>query len=147
MVCSICNNAIKKDLKIDSIEPDLQVPAYDNYTISVTVKSLAWAYGDTAKLCLYDRATGELISSQSEHMGPGSSKLFVFNESMPNHDHRLNLSLIDENVWPISDDCEDYRNFTIKEGRYKPPGSDYGIILWVVLAVVAAMIIIKLVKK
>lgn len=151
MTCSICTTAIKEDLKIESIEYNPQVAAYETYTINVTIKSVAWAYGDTAKLCLYDRSTGELISSLSEHMGPGTSRLFVFNESMPNHDLNLNLSLIDENVWPIADDCEDYRNFTLKIGEYteppKPPGPDESMIMWLILAGIAAMIIFMLVKK
>lgn len=153
MTCSICTTAIKEDLKIESIEYNPQVAAYETYTINVTVKSVAWAYGDTAKLCLYDRSTGELISSLSEHMGPGTSRLFVFNEQMSDHDLNLNLSLIDENVWPIADDCEDYRNFTIKIGEYteppKPPGPNPDdlfqlIVLGVVVSIIVALIVGKL---
>ena len=141
MGCSICTVKDLKDLKISKLKFPRSVNPGDDYTINVTVESLAVLYGDTAKLCLYDRTTGTLIRSLDNHIPPGLSEIFTFNELMPDLNMDLHLSLIDENLWPIPDNCEDFRNFSIPTTEDRT-NSDLIIIL-MIAAVIALLIILR----
>lgn len=146
--CKYCTHKDLTNLKITELLSDRQVPAGEAYTITLMVTDISLVFGDLMSLCLHDRDTLALLyNSGPVSIGAKESIPFQITGTMPNNDLKLKLSLVDDNIWPFEDDCEDFKDFTITQGEYKPPLEDEDILLYVGLAVVAALGIFMLSKR
>jgi hypothetical protein len=146
--CPYCTIKELQNIKISEFKPDRQVPAGDQYAITVMVHDISVLYGDYVVLCLHDRDTLDLIySSGAVKIGANEYLPFQITGQMPDKDLKLKLSVIDDNVWPLSDDCEDFKDFTITVGEYKPPIEDEDYLMYVGLAVIVALGIYMIARR
>ena len=112
------------------------------------IHDISVLYGDYVCLCLHDRDTLDLLySSGAVKIGANEYLPFQISGQMPDKDLKLKLSVIDDNVWPLSDDCEDFRDFTISVGEYKPPLEDEDYLMYVGLAVIVALGIYMIARR
>ena len=146
--CPYCTTKELQNLKISEFKPDRQVPAGNQYAITVMIHDISVLYGDYVCLCLHDRDTLDLLySSGAVKIGANEYLPFQISGQMPDKDLKLKLSVIDDNVWPLSDDCEDFRDFTISVGEYKPPLEDEDYLMYVGLAVIVALGIYMIARR
>lgn len=116
MVCLNCppNTKYFKDLYIDRVTNDVQVKPGDTYHIYVDVGQNALLLGDYGRVCLYNGAD-KIAYSKSFYLKKGEKFSISFTGTMPNEDLYLNVSLVDEQIYGLTD-CADGQAVHIKKG-------------------------------
>ena len=116
MVCKKCapSTAWLEDIRIKSVKNDPLVLPGDAYNIYVIVEQVGIFAADYGRLCLYEGAT-KLAQSGSFKLKKNEVYQHQFTGIMPNRDLYLNVSLVDEQIYGVTD-CADGKAVQIKKG-------------------------------
>lgn len=161
MVCLNCppSTSFFKDIYLYAVTNDEQVKPGDVYHIYVDVRTNALLLGDYGRVCLYD-GSNKIAYSESFYLKQSEKYQTTFTGVMPDHDLYLNVSLVDEQIYGLSD-CADGQAIQIKKGLTTisidpiPPdtGEDGDAVDWmewisenIVLILVLILFIILIIK-
>lgn len=117
MTCMRCAQAEgwwPQDLFLAQIQHEPQVKTGDTYHIYVDVGTKMLLTGDYGRVCLY-KGTELLSSSKSFFLKKDETFSHVFTGTMPDGDLYLNVSLVDEQWYGLTD-CADGQSVFIKNG-------------------------------
>jgi len=153
--CAVCTSKKMEDMKITNLAYNKQVKIGDTYNVSCDITSLSYLISDkfklncqnlTNKTCAYQSGTTTLPKKATVHES--------FEGIMPEHDCVFRLSLWDDNMAPIPDECEDYRDFKIKIGETTMEPSEPSFLdtlppytLYIILGMAAIIIVLFLIWR
>ena len=107
MVCKNCPPGTGKGLRLMDVKFDRYVRPGDTYNIYVSVVNNSILVGDWGRVCLWDGA--ELIGNGgSFYLVKSETHLVQFTGIMPDGDLYLNVSLVDEQIYKLSDCADGY---------------------------------------
>jgi len=118
MACKNCppSTAWLEDIRFKSVKNDLQVKPGDTYNIYVIVEQVGTFAADYGRLCLYDRGA-KLAQSGSFKLNKNEVYQHQFTGIMPDRDLYLNVSLVDEQIYGVTN-CADGKAIHIKKGAH-----------------------------
>lgn len=116
MVCKNCPPGTGKGLRLYNVQWDKNVKPGDIYNIYVDVINRSLVVGDWGRVCIWEQM--KLITQSSSFYTVKDEVYTVkFKGVMPDRDLYLNVSLVDEQIYKLTE-CVDGKSILIQKSEY-----------------------------